>query len=137
MYVMFFNVPRKEKDMKQLRILGIASLVLLLAAPLAMAQRPGGAVRGGIRGAMVGNLLGGSSGAQVGKAIGAVTGAVRRADYRADQRAVYQETQARGTYQATAQYQSGSHSNFRTVPPRVIVRPRVIVPPRVIVRPRR
>jgi hypothetical protein len=111
--------------MIRIRRIGLAGLLLLLAAPNATALPPGGVVRGGIRGAMVGGLVGGSKGARVGRTVGAV----RRANYRSHQHAAYREAQARAAYRATAPYAARPHSNFHVVPPRVIVRPPVVVYP--------
>ena len=114
--------------MTRLRILGLASLILLIVGSGLKAEgRRGGVVRGGIRGAMVGGLIGGSSGAKVGRTVGAVAGGVKRAAYRADQRAIYQETQARAQYQSTTQYQATHRSNFHHSQPRVIVSRRVAI----------
>ena len=96
--------------MTRLGILGIAALVLANLAPDAMAQRRGGgAVSGGMRGAVVGGMVGGSEGAETGAKIGVVTGATRAA--------VNRETQARGQYYSTAEYQNAQHSNFNEAPP--------------------
>lgn len=109
--------------------IGLAGLLLMLAAPNAIAIPPGGVVRGGIRGAMVGGLVGGSKGAKAGRTVGAVAGGVRRANYRAHQHAAFREVQARAAYRATAPYIARPHSNFHVVPPRVIVRPRAVLYP--------
>jgi uncharacterized protein YcfJ len=99
--------------MTKLHILGVPTLVLLMLAPNAMAQRRGGgAVSGGVRGAMVGGLVGGSEGAQTGAKVGAVTGATRAA--------VDREAQRRAEYQTSAEYQNAPHSDFNTAPPQVL-----------------
>lgn len=99
--------------MTRLRILGVAVLALVTLAPHAMAQRRGGgAVSGGMRGAVVGGMVGGSEGAATGAKIGVVTGATRAA--------INRETQARGQYQTTADYQNAQHSNFYEAPPEVL-----------------
>ena len=96
--------------MTRLGIMGIAALVLANLTPDAMAQRRGGgAVSGGMRGAVVGGMVGGSEGAATGAKIGVVTGATRAA--------VNRETQARGQYYSTAEYQNAQHSNFNEAPP--------------------
>ncbi len=113
--------------MTKLRILGVASLVVMMAASDLMAQRRGGgAVRGGMRGAMVGGFVGGSSGAQTGAKVGAVAGATRgavqRADARASQRsAMDAEAQMRSQYQVSVEYESTQQSNFNEAPPEVMV----------------
>ena len=101
--------------MTKLHILGVPTLVLLMLAPNAMAQRRGGgggAVSGGVRGAMVGGLVGGSEGAETGAKVGAVAGATRAA--------VDRETQRRAEYQTSAEYQNAPHSDFNTAPPQVL-----------------
>jgi uncharacterized protein YcfJ len=77
----------------------------------AMSQR-GGAVRGGVRGAVVGGVVGGSEGAETGARVGAITGATRSA--------IDRETQGRGQYQTTAEYQNAVHSNFNQAPPEIL-----------------
>jgi uncharacterized protein YcfJ len=120
--------------MVKLQILGAATLVLMMCAPDAMAQRRGGgAVRGGMRGAMVGGMVGGGSGAKTGAKVGAVTGATRgavqRADYRADQQAaINQEAQARAQYATTAAYQEAPHSDFSQAAPEVMVASATVKP---------
>ena len=91
--------------MKTFRILGLASLgLLLLGGENAMAQR-GGAVRG----AVVGGMVGGQQAARAGAVVGATRSAVNR------------ETQARAQYYNTPQYQNAPASNFNTAPPQVLV----------------
>lgn len=100
--------------MTKLHILGVPTLVLLMLAPNAMAQRRGGgAVSGGVRGAMVGGLVGGSEGAQTGAKVGAVAGATRAA--------VDREAERRAEYQTSADYQNAPRSDFNTAPPQVLV----------------
>jgi imidazolonepropionase-like amidohydrolase len=124
----FFASEETLRLMKDKGVL--ACLLLLFAAPHAIAIRPGGVVRGGIRGAMVGGMIGGKKGAKVGRTVGAVRGGVRRANYRGSQRAAIQsEAQARAAYRAVAAYRAGVHSHFHAAPPRVIVRPPVVVIP--------
>src|ERR1700722_17295433 len=95
--------------MRRLGFLGAAGLALAMLVPDAMAQRRGGAVSGGMRGAVVGGMVGGSEGAATGAKIGVVTGATRAA--------VNRETQARGQYYSTTDYQNAQHSNFNEAPP--------------------
>lgn len=97
--------------MRILRIVGVATLGVLMIAQVAMSQR-GGAVRGGVRGAAVGQMVGGSEGAEKGAKIGVVTGATRSA--------IDKETTARTQYQTTAVYQSAPRSNFTEAPPEVL-----------------
>ena len=108
--------------MTRLRIVGVAALVVMMAAPDLMAQRRGGgAARSGMRGAMVGGLVGGSSGARKGAKAGVVVGATRSAVNRAsDRRAYYAESEARTQYQSSAEYQSMPQSNFDEETPQVI-----------------
>ena len=99
--------------MTRFGILGVATLVLTMLPPEAIAQRGGGgAVRGGMRGAVVGGMVGGSEGAATGAKVGVVTGATRAA--------IGRETQARTQYQATAEYQNAPHSNFSEAPPEIL-----------------
>ena len=101
--------------MTKLHILGVPTLVLLMLAPNAMAQRRGGgggAVSGGVRGAMVGGLVGGSEGAETGAKVGAVAGATRAA--------VDREAERRAEYQTSADYQNAPRSDFNTAPPQVL-----------------
>ena len=104
------SIKESENDMTRLGIFGIAALAFAMSAPDALAQRRGGgAVSGGMRGAVVGGMVGGSEGAATGAKIGVVTGATRAA--------VNRETQARGQYYSTADYQNAQHSNFYEAPP--------------------
>jgi len=93
--------------MTRFGILGVAALALAISARDALPR--GGAVSGGMRGAVVGGMVGGSGGAATGAKIGVVTGATRAA--------VNRETQARGQYYSTADYQNAQHSNFYEAPP--------------------
>ena len=52
----------------------IAAAAVLLSAPVAYAQNPGGAVGGAVGGAAVGAAVGGPAGAAVGGVVGAITG---------------------------------------------------------------
>jgi hypothetical protein len=97
--------------MRILRIVPVAVLGLLVMAHDAMSQR-GGAARGGMRGAVVGGVVGGEEGAATGAKIGVVTGATRQA--------IDKETQARTTYQSTADYQNAQRSNFNEAAPDVL-----------------
>jgi len=97
--------------MRNLQILGVATLGLLMLTQTAMSGR-GGAARGGMRGAVVGNMVGGSEGAEKGAKIGVVTGATRQA--------IDREATVRTTYQGTTEYQNAPRSNFSETPPDVL-----------------
>jgi hypothetical protein len=92
-------------------LLAAAAVALAMVAHEATAQR-GGAVRGGVRGAVAGNIIGGSEGAATGAKIGVITGATRQA--------IGRETQARGQYVASPEYQTIPRSNFNEAPPEVL-----------------
>ena len=98
--------------MRRFGVLGIISLPLAILASDALAQRGGGAVRGGMRGAVAGGMVGGSEGASTGAKIGVVTGATRGA--------IDRETQARGQYEATSEYQNAQLSNFNETQPEIL-----------------
>jgi hypothetical protein len=97
--------------MRLLWILGVTAVGLLVMAQGALSGR-GGAVRGGMRGAVVGNMVGGTEGAEKGAKVGVITGATRSA--------IDREATARGTYQATTEYQQAPRSNFEEAPPEVL-----------------
>jgi hypothetical protein len=96
--------------MRKVGILLVAAALGLMVVQTAMSGR--GAVRGGMRGAVIGNAVGGSEGAEKGAKVGVVTGATRTA--------IGREATARGTYQATTEYQDAPRSNFAEAPPDVL-----------------
>ena len=107
--------------MSTLRILGLATLALLMLAPDAWAR---GAVSGGMRGAAVGGMMGGSSGAATGAKIGVVTGAAQGAAQRSqDRNNMDAETQARTQYYTTPAYQNAQYSNYNEAHPRSWLHP--------------
>ena len=100
--------------MTKLHILGVPTLVLLMLAPNAMAQRRGGGAGGQWRRARSDGrrTRWGERRSETGAKVGAVAGATRAA--------VDREAERRAEYQTSADYQNAPRSDFNTAPPQVL-----------------